>query len=159
MNRSGRICRHFFWVMFSLFFLFANNHCLAETADIDWNGKQIKWQSYSQGMAKAKSANRPVIMVLYTDWCPTCKNYSAVFKDSKVVKESAQFVMIKVNTSQNPQISSQYSFDGEYIPRTIALSPSGEVLHQLYPDKEYRYFIPATAQGVLRLMQGAHSSL
>ncbi len=51
----------------------------------DWNDKQIRWQSYQDGLAAAKKEKKPICLIFYTEWCPHCANYSAVFHDPKVV--------------------------------------------------------------------------
>jgi thiol:disulfide interchange protein len=67
----------------------------------DWNDQQIKWQSYDEGLAQAKKSNKPVCLILYTEWCPHCTNYSKVFHDPKVVKMSEEFVMIRLDADKN----------------------------------------------------------
>src|SRR5580692_10284584 len=51
-----------------------------------WNTAQIDWQPYEAGLARAKAQKKPICLVLYTGWCPHCRNYSHVFDDPKVVE-------------------------------------------------------------------------
>ena len=115
----------------------------------DWNPKQVAWQPYALGLRAAAREHKPIVLVFYTDWCPHCHNYSRVFHDPRVVEASRDFVMIRVERDGNPELSQEYALDGDYIPRTFFLLPSGEVLEQVHPerpaaaagDPTFRYFL------------------
>ena len=48
----------------------------------DWNDANVAWKSYDEGVALAKKEKKPICLVFYTEWCPHCANYSAVFHDA-----------------------------------------------------------------------------
>ncbi len=123
----------------------------------DWNAHGIEWRPYALGLRDARKSGKPILLVFYTDWCPHCHNYSRVFHDPRLVKASEDFVMIRVERDSNPDISSEYDFDGQYIPRTLLLSPRGEVYEQLDAGRsDYRYFVDEfEADQTLELMQRA----
>lgn len=107
----------------------------------DWNDAQIAWQSYEDGLAAAKKSKKPICLVFYTDWCPHCTNYSGVFHDPTVVERAKQLVMIRLNKDKNAGLSQQYAPDGQYIPRTFFLSPSGALEAGIHaPRDQYKYF-------------------
>jgi thiol-disulfide isomerase/thioredoxin len=107
----------------------------------DWNDAQIAWKPYDQALETAKKDKKPVCLVLFTEWCPHCANYSHVFHDPKVVEKSKQFVMVRLDKDKNAELSKKYSPDGEYIPRTYFLSSSGELEPTLHaPRDRFRYF-------------------
>jgi hypothetical protein len=107
----------------------------------NWNDGQISWQEYDKGLAAAKAAKKPVCLVVYTEWCPHCSNYSNVFHDSKVVEQSKKFVMVRVDKDKNAEISKKYAPDGEYIPRTYFLSSAGTLDPEIHaPREKYKYF-------------------
>ena len=82
-----------------------------------------------------------MLLVFYTDWCPHCTRYSAVFHDPKVVEKAKSFVMIRLNKDQNAEISKKYAPDGEYIPRTYFLSPAGALDADIHaPRPQFKYF-------------------
>ena len=111
-------------------------------ATADWNTSQVTWVSYENGLRQGKAAHTPILLVLYTDWCPHCHNYSRLFHDPEVVALSRRFVMVRVERDANREISEVYDIDGEYIPRTFFLAPSGAVLTDLVSDnEEFRYFL------------------
>lgn len=107
----------------------------------DWNDAQISWKSYEDGLAEAKENKKPVCLVIYTEWCPHCTNYSKVFHDPKVVEQAKSFVMIRVDKDKHQEISSKHALDGQYIPRTYFMSSSGEIDPGIHaPRDKYKYF-------------------
>ena len=137
--------------------LATNSMCLAESDHIYWNDQYIVWQEYEEGLASARISRKPAIIIFYADWCPTCKKYGKVFKNEHIIRAAASFVMIRVNIDTYPQVSADYGFDGEYIPRTIAVYPDGRVMHELYPAKKNQYYIGTNPNNLLLLMRKALS--
>ena len=129
----------------------------------DWNTAGIAWQPYEAGLAAAKQQKKPVLIVFFTDWCPHCQTYSQVFHDPKVVEKAKSFVMIHLNKEQNADISKKYAPDGEYIPRTYFLSPTGEPdysIHAQRSDGKFLYFFPESdPAGLLQGMDEALAKL
>lgn len=122
----------------------------AARAGGDWNDAAIKWRGYEAGLAEAKESGKPVCLVLYTDWCPHCSNYSGVFHDDAVVEAAKKFVTIRLNKDEHPAISAKYAPDGEYIPRTFFLSSSGELDPDIHEQREkYLYFYNEAAPAAL----------
>ncbi len=107
----------------------------------DWNDAGVKWMSYEDGLAAAKKESKPICLIVYTEWCPHCANYSGVFHDPKVVEESKKFVMIRIDKDKFPDISRKYAPDGEYIPRTYFLKSDGTLDPEIHaPRDQYKYF-------------------
>jgi thiol-disulfide isomerase/thioredoxin len=111
-------------------------------APSDWNVREVAWMPYEAGLAAGKAQQKPIVLVFYTDWCPHCHNYSRLFHAPELVRLSQQFVMIRVERDGHREISARYDVDGEYIPRTFFLTPTGSVLSELTSDNEdYLYFL------------------
>ena len=108
----------------------------------DWNDAAIKWQTFDEGVALAQKEKKPICLVVFTEWCPHCKNYAAaVFHEAKVVEQAKQFVMIHVDKDQNAAVSAKYQPDGGYIPRTMFLKPDGTLDPDIKaPRDKYLYF-------------------
>jgi hypothetical protein len=128
----------------------------AEAPKADWNEDGIQWLGFEQGMSRIEATGRPGILVFYTDWCPHCTRYSAVFHDDEVVDLARDFVMIRVDRDVADAIDPAYSERGRYVPRTLFVDPRGEVdwttagAHPKYP-----YFLDTRDPGELAsLMRG-----
>lgn len=121
----------------------------------DWNTTGIAWKTPTEGLAEAKASNKPVCLILYTDWCPHCTNYSQVFHDAAVVEQSKAFVMIHVNKDQDPALSGKYAPDGDYIPRTMFLKPDGTLMPEVTEQRDqFKYFYDESEPAaVLRSMK------
>jgi thiol:disulfide interchange protein len=107
-----------------------------------WNAAQIDWQPYTAGLVKAKAENKPICLVLYTTWCPHCKNFSHVFDDPRVVEQAKSFVMIHMDAEQDSDVAQRFTRDGGYIPRTFFLGPDGTPdfdIHAARPSYIYFY--------------------
>ena len=106
----------------------------------DWNDQQITWRTYDDGLAEAKKAKKPVMLIFFTEWCPHCKNYSGVFHDPKVVAKSKDFVMVRLDADKNKELGEKYALDGSYIPRTYFLAPNGTLMDVHAPREQFKYF-------------------
>lgn len=107
----------------------------------DWNDAKIGWKTYDEGLKQAKESNKPICLVLFTEWCPHCTNYAKIFHDSKVVERSADFVMVRIDNDKNAELSGQFAPDGKYIPRTFFLSPDGKLDPDIQARSDkYKYF-------------------
>jgi protein-disulfide reductase (glutathione) len=113
----------------------------AARAGGDWNDAKVHWKSWADGLAAAKQQKKPICLVFFTEWCPHCTNYSAVFHDPKVVETAEKLVMIRLDKEQNAELSKQFAPDGEYIPRTYFLRTDGTLDPDIHaPRDRYRYF-------------------
>lgn len=70
-------------------------------------------------------------MIIYTDWCPACKQYSLLFKEPSVVATLDGVVLIHSNRDHEPEISKLFDIDGEYILRTFSLDKEGQIIEDL----------------------------
>ena len=127
----------------------------------DWNDKGISWQGFETGLAAAKQEKKPVMLIVYTEWCPHCTNYSKLFHDPKVVEKSRRFVMVRVDKDKQPPVSAKYAPDGEYIPRTYFLSADGVLDPAISAKRDkYRYFYnESDPNDVLAAMDSALTKL
>src|SRR5215510_12314691 len=71
----------------------------------DWNDTGVAWQPFEAGLAAAKKEKKPIRLIVFTEWCPHCTNYSKVFHDPRVVEQSKKFVMIRVDKDKNGEVS------------------------------------------------------
>ncbi len=113
----------------------------AARAGGDWNDSAVDWKRYDDGLAEAAKSGKPVCLIFYTDWCPHCTKYSAVFHDDRVIAKAKSFVMIRLNKDKNAELSGSYAPDGEYIPRTFFLGSNGKVNDSIKaPRDKFQFF-------------------
>ena len=111
----------------------------------DWNDAQVKWHPYEDGLKAATKDKKPVCLIVFTEWCPHCKNYSGVFHDPKVVERAKSFVMIRIDQDKDKDVSKKYQPDGGYIPRTVFLKSDGTLEPSIHaPRPSYQYFYNET---------------
>ena len=129
----------------------------AKPAGHDWNDAGIRWVAYDKGIEQAKAEKKPVCLVFFTEWCPHCGRYSAVFHDPRVVEKSKQFVMVRIDRDARKDLSALYKPDGEYIPRTYFLTKDAQLDADLHaPRENFRYFYDeSNPQGILGGMDAA----
>jgi hypothetical protein len=123
-----------------------------------WNAAAIQWQPYEAGLARAKAENKPVCLVLYTDWCPHCKNYSHIFDDPRIVEQAKRFVMIRVNADAEDAVSRKHAVDGTYVPRTYFLAPDGAPQPEIRAARD-RYIYFYDERDPAALLAGMNSAL
>jgi protein-disulfide reductase (glutathione) len=117
----------------------------AESADA-WNGSQIDWRSMQSGVKEATTTGKTVVLVFHASWCSSCKRYREVFKDPAVVEATRNYVMVLVDVDKEPQVNGAFSPDGTYVPRTLFISPEGDVRKDLIgkTDPEHPHTIDIT---------------
>jgi protein-disulfide reductase (glutathione) len=95
--------------------------------DETWGEDKIAWRTPEAGLAEAARDHKPMMVVIYANWCPHCRNYSKVFDDLEVANASKKFVMIKANSEEAESFAAKYAPDGSYIPRTLFLNADGSI--------------------------------
>ncbi|MGB5685389.1 MAG: thioredoxin family protein [Candidatus Electrothrix sp.] len=158
-RKGAEIYRHIVTVLLLVFFVFILGRDCSAMVGISFGQDEISWKEYNEGLAQAKREGKPAIIVFYSESCSACKRYKGILQDKRVIDASASFVMIRVNTRQQPEISEKYLFDGRYVPRTFAVSPDGKIMHHLYPSKKYKYFVELEPKKLLSLMQKAQAEI
>ena len=91
----------------------------------------IQWEKdLEKANARAISEQKPLLLHFYGDFCAPCQMMERdVFPNTSVIEKlNADFVAIKINVSQSPQLMSRYGVRGW--PMDIFLSPTGERLHE-----------------------------
>jgi thiol:disulfide interchange protein len=118
-------------------------------AGIDWNDKQVKWHSYDAGVAAAQRENKPILLVVYADWCGVCKKYSVMFSDPAVIKGSKKVVLIRLNQDTDGKYLAKYSLDGKYVPRTFIMNKNQVIQPSPYKSDNYAFFLPPESNAFL----------
>lgn len=85
----------------------------------------IKWQSWQEGVAQAKASNKGIMLLVYADWCPHCRELKPVFANPEVAKLADGLVMIKQDADDEPGFLQAFAAQGSYVPRIFFLKPDG----------------------------------
>ena len=124
----------------------------------NWNAPAIAWHSLKTGIPEATRTGKTVVMVFHAPWCTACAKYRAVFKDERVVAAAKDLVMILVDADADKTANGAFAPDGTYVPRTIFMTPDGEVRTDLTgkSDPKHPHTIDIDrADELLALMQKA----
>ncbi len=66
---------------------------------------QIEWLDFNDGLAKARSENKPLFVEFYTDWCIYCRKFQKeTIKDrnvGKMLSENFAYVRVNAENSKN----------------------------------------------------------
>jgi len=85
-----------------------------------WDESSIRWEDYTLGMDRALREDKPVLLVIQTDWCGYCKAYSWTFLLPEVIALANEMVMIRVDADAQPGAAPQPG-----VPRTFLFPPGG----------------------------------
>lgn len=99
-------------------------------------GAVVQWDRYdAKSLSAAASANMPVIVDFYADWCLPCKQLDdQTFSDPAVAKEMQRFVRVKADltAADDPttiQLTKEYGIVG--VPTIVFLKPGGGEITEL----------------------------
>ncbi len=92
---------------------------------------QIQWvEDYDKGIALAREEQKPVVLVLYADWCAFCKKFfGETLQDPRVRAFKDRFVWIKVNSDAEAKIKEQFAQKG--FPLIVILNTEGQPLDRM----------------------------
>jgi thiol:disulfide interchange protein len=109
---------------------------------------EVAWQTWEQGLERARTERKPVMLVVYADWCPHCRDMGPVLARPDVVELSKRMVMISQDADERPTWLAE-RFDapyGSYVPRVFFLTSEGAVREDLQSgNPKYPYFFAPQA--------------
>ena len=94
----------------------------------------IRWEKpFEAALRRAKSEGKPMMVDFWAEWCSWCQRLDqTTYVDPRVVKLSADFVTVKVNTEGGPReaaVADRYNVDS--LPTIMFLSPAGHPILRL----------------------------
>lgn len=127
----------------------------------DWNDEGIEWRDWDDAVAEAKETGKPICLVVYTETCPHCTNYSRVFHDDGVEKVARDFVMVRIDQGTKRTLAMKFAPDGAYIPRTLFFTPEAEMAPEIQVDrpKYVHFYDEHDPRHIREAMKKAHPQL
>jgi protein-disulfide reductase (glutathione) len=128
-----------------------------EPGALAW-GKAIAWRDWDEAQRMAKAENKSVCVVVYTNWCPRCKELAPVFASPEVAGAAAGLVMVRQDQDEGAAwLKERLGEYGTYVPRVLFLDPSGAVREDLqsgHPRYPY-FYAPLVTDRLVANMQAA----
>jgi len=115
----------------------------AGAGDIDWSNS-LHWLDYSAGLSAAKRSGKPIMLLVYADWCPKCRALAPVFNRPDVRALASKLVTVRQDQDDPaPWLSQLADGRGNYVPRVIFLDAQGAPLKITSGHPRYPYFYAA----------------
>lgn len=115
-----------------------------------WTGP-MPWLSWDEASERAAKEQKRILLVLYADWCPRCRELSPVFAQPDMVEAAEGVLMVRQNVDERPAWLSRYAMLGTYVPRLFFLEPDGSVISDLTSGHpKYPYFYSAHQANLLK---------
>lgn len=94
-------------------------------------GKEIAWiEDHDQGLEAAKSRGKPVVLVLYADWCNYCKRFfDETLVDPRIKAVGDSYAWVRVNSDKDKRIHQLYEQNG--FPLIVLIDGRGETVKKI----------------------------
>src|ERR1700712_840950 len=64
-------------------------------------GNAIEWNDWDAALRTAKAENKSLCVLVYTDWCPRCKELAPEFAKPEVMRAAQGLVMVRQNQDKS----------------------------------------------------------
>lgn len=90
--------------------------------------ESVKWHTWEDGLRQARLQGKPMLVLVYADWCPHCRKLAPVFAEPEVVALARQFIMVKQDHDEQPAWLAPFDREyGGYVPRIFFFDSNGKI--------------------------------
>ena len=112
-------------------------------APIKWP-EAIHWVSFGEGQMQAATLGKPMLVLVYANWCTQCHALAKALADPKVVNATRPFVMVLADHDDDSQGLTYYTPKLSYVPRIFFMRPNGEFWPEMQSgNTRYPYYYDA----------------
>jgi thiol-disulfide isomerase/thioredoxin len=118
---------------------------------VEWQGN-VKWHTWNEGLSIAAKESKPIMVLVYADWCPHCRALGPVFADPEIEALATHLVMVRQNHDEDPSWLQPYNEKyGGYVPRIFFFDSTGKIRADLTSGHpRYPFFYAAEASDLLK---------
>ncbi|NP_001280045.1 anterior gradient protein 2 homolog isoform X1 [Anolis carolinensis] len=113
---------------------------LPQTLSRGWGDQLIWTQTYEEALYKARTNNKPIMVIHHLEDCPHSQALKKVFAEDKELQKLAEkFVLLNLVYETTDK---HLSPDGQYVPRVLFVDPSLTVRADItgrYSNRLYAY--------------------
>lgn len=104
----------------------AASQAASQKTGLKEQANEIQWfTSLDAAITESKKTGKPIMADFYADWCPPCQLMkNGTFPDAKVIAESQNWVMLKVDTEKQPELAARYRISS--LPTMAVLNSEGK---------------------------------
>ncbi len=116
--------------------------------------REIVWiEDREEGLALAGRLGKPVVLVLYADWCNFCKRlFDETLQDPRIKAVGEDYVWVRVNSDKDKALYQLYEQKG--FPLIVLMDESGKTLKKIEGYRD-----AGTLRAELVALQQRHASL
>ncbi len=92
------------------------------------SASEINWNSFEEGLKKAKKEKKLILVDIYAQWCHWCNVIeNTTYRDKTVVDTIKKYyIPVRVDAEKEPDINKKYNQGG--LPTTVILNENGELI-------------------------------